>query len=480
MRVVTYARVSTIGQETEGQSLQNQERAFSRALDARGWTRIRAYREAASAGTVEGRAEFSRMMAELGETKPDCIVVDTLDRFTRNVKDGLVLLDEMHARGVRLLPLDWRRDKPIDLQDDRDWADVMEEFTSAERERRKIRRRVLRSFEGRRERGATTVNKPAFGLVKVGDRLVPDPDRAWVVVECERRILEGGEFGPTVEWARSIDARAWKTRSALRWALENASYVEGGVRDEARQAALTACLRARDRFAAKTRKHDHEFAGVFRCGECGRLMSGHQHNGDDAITCKGGPGAEHWFYTAAFKITPLWRRYIEAFEAPEVVATIAAEGTRPRPERRKLERRLAKIDQESAALKARRDRALDLLMDSDPGVVRQVRGALADLDRDETALWAAREAILGELAAVPAPKTDAAAVTALLEKFGALYETATTKQRNAMNRALCAALGSHPILRREGEGGRGSRWRVTYALKWPGVDELLRVTSRSR
>src|SRR6185312_228547 len=155
MRVVSYSRVSSLSQETDGQSLQNQERAFTRWLERTGNTRVRAYRESASAGTIEGREEFSRMLKELPRLKVDAVIIDAMDRFTRSLRDGLNLIEELRSHGVGLLPIDWHRDKPLDLNLDRDWADVVDEFTTAEAERRRIRKRIRRAYEGRRERGAT-------------------------------------------------------------------------------------------------------------------------------------------------------------------------------------------------------------------------------------------------------------------------------------------------------------------------------------
>lgn len=86
MNVVTYARVSTISQETEGQSLANQERTFQAWLKRTQSVRIRAYAESKSAKSIEGRLQFMRMIADLPDLMPDLVVVDTIDRFSRNPK----------------------------------------------------------------------------------------------------------------------------------------------------------------------------------------------------------------------------------------------------------------------------------------------------------------------------------------------------------------------------------------------------------
>jgi DNA invertase Pin-like site-specific DNA recombinase len=479
LRVVTYSRVSTIGQETEGQSLANQERAFSRAVEGRGWIRVRSYREAASAGTIAGRAEFSRMITELSQTKPDAIVIDTLDRFTRNLRDGLNLLEQLRGHHVGLIPLDWERERPIDLDEDRDWSDVVEEFTAAERERRKIRKRVRRSFEGRRERGATTTNKAPFGVVKAGDHLRPDPERAWIVNETDQRVLRGESMGAIATWANALDPKAWKTRTGVMLAARNPAYVVAGVRTAETQAALeTKLAEYSSRYGMTRRVHAHELTGVFACGICvdqgvpeaDALMHGGRQNRRETLVCDRSPGRGrgHRFFVDKRYVYGAWRAYVAALVHDDGAVERWAREAAPAAERRTLERGLAKIDQSVAALRERRDRALDLLGDPSPAVSRQVRQLLEQIDADEGALHAAREATLGELAVLDRPKRDPAVLRVLLQQFSDVYDRVPTRDRNALARALVAAIGSHPIVRRLGT----TRADFGVSVSWPAVEGL--------
>jgi len=47
------------------------------------------------------------MIADLPQLRPDLVVVDTMDRFSRNLKDGLDLLERFEGHGIASLPLDW-------------------------------------------------------------------------------------------------------------------------------------------------------------------------------------------------------------------------------------------------------------------------------------------------------------------------------------------------------------------------------------
>lgn len=86
-----YARVSTIGQAKDGNSLEAQERA----LKEKGCEKI--YSEAFT-GTTTHRPEFTKLMDML--QKGDTLVVTKLDRFSRSASEGAELVKELHKRGV--------------------------------------------------------------------------------------------------------------------------------------------------------------------------------------------------------------------------------------------------------------------------------------------------------------------------------------------------------------------------------------------
>lgn len=491
MKVVTYARVSTLGQEKRGQSLPNQERSFKKWLDATGHDRVHRYREHGSAGSIEGRDEFVRMIEDLPRTKPQAVVVETLDRFTRNLRDGLNLLELLRGHGVWLWPLDW--DRKIDVDDDRDWDEVVEEFRAAERERRRIRKRVLRSYQGRRERGATTANVAPFGLIRQGDLLVTDPTRAWIAAEIDKRALAGEPFSQIVAWALSVDERAWRTKPGLTRALKNEAYVRAGIRTPETQRKLNALLESRRGRFGMVRDKDHEFTGVFACGACvdagypveKSLMSGVDRRGFPNIQCRhrdnrGGyqrqaEGVRHSFMVAESKVAAEWERMIYALASPAGLAAWTERGAGNSAEReRKLLRRLAEIDQRKAALKRRRDQAFDLLEDSEPAVKAQARKLLTEIEGDEIELSLQREQVQVELSREPATGRDAKRLAEALAEFGARYKQEPVRSRNALNRALCAAIGSHPRVYRIGPANRWSEISVV----WPEIDAL-RVSSSS-
>lgn len=86
-----YARVSTKGQQKDGNSLEAQETA----LRERGCSEV--YREAFT-GTTTHRPVFSALLSKL--KTGDTLMVTKLDRFSRSAGDGANLVKELHEQGV--------------------------------------------------------------------------------------------------------------------------------------------------------------------------------------------------------------------------------------------------------------------------------------------------------------------------------------------------------------------------------------------
>lgn len=98
---------------------------------------------------------------------------------------------------------------------------------------------------------------------------------------------------------------------------------------------------------------------------------------------------------------------------------------------------------------------------------RQARKLLTEVERDETALVAARAIVVGELADEPVTQRDPAVLREALAVYHDRYERADLAVRNRLNRALCAAIGSHPRVYRIGKPK--SRWSVVE-VRWPELE----------
>ncbi len=89
--VYGYARVSTIGQKKDGNSLEAQEEE----LRSRGATEI--YADAYT-GTKTDRPELKRLLSMMQDG--DTIMVTKLDRIARNLTEGIELIDTLNSKGI--------------------------------------------------------------------------------------------------------------------------------------------------------------------------------------------------------------------------------------------------------------------------------------------------------------------------------------------------------------------------------------------
>jgi DNA invertase Pin-like site-specific DNA recombinase len=94
MRAAVYARVSTLDQEPE-----NQLRELRLYVEARGWQAVEFIDKGVS-GARESRPALDELVKGAKRRKFDTLVVWKLDRFGRNLKHLLFLLDELAALGI--------------------------------------------------------------------------------------------------------------------------------------------------------------------------------------------------------------------------------------------------------------------------------------------------------------------------------------------------------------------------------------------
>lgn len=86
-----YARVSSVGQAKDGNSIEAQ----TSALLERGCDVV--YSEAYT-GTTTDRPEFQKILGKI--QKGDTLMVTKLDRFSRTAAEGVSLIQELHEKGI--------------------------------------------------------------------------------------------------------------------------------------------------------------------------------------------------------------------------------------------------------------------------------------------------------------------------------------------------------------------------------------------
>ena len=99
-KVAIYVRVSTEDQAREGISLEAQKQRCLDYCKAKGWEVFNIYEDKGfSAKTIE-RPSFKKLLRKVDEGLISVILVYKIDRFSRNLKDLIIILDELKRKGV--------------------------------------------------------------------------------------------------------------------------------------------------------------------------------------------------------------------------------------------------------------------------------------------------------------------------------------------------------------------------------------------
>ena len=95
-----YVRVSTEEQAKEGLSVEAQIDKCKAFCSARDWGVYRVYKDAGySAGTLN-RPALELLLRDAKDKKFSIILVYKIDRFSRNLKDLIMVLEELKSKGV--------------------------------------------------------------------------------------------------------------------------------------------------------------------------------------------------------------------------------------------------------------------------------------------------------------------------------------------------------------------------------------------
>ena len=104
-RAVGYIRVSSVGQSTEGFSLDEQRRRITAQAETHGWELVHIYVDAAQSGKTTDRAALTEMLDAADRGAFDAIIITKLDRLTRSLGDLLALDKRLAAAGVALVSI---------------------------------------------------------------------------------------------------------------------------------------------------------------------------------------------------------------------------------------------------------------------------------------------------------------------------------------------------------------------------------------
>jgi DNA invertase Pin-like site-specific DNA recombinase len=151
-----YLRVSTVGQNEEGQ-----RQAVQRWLDNHACRNVRWYLDRQTGDNLD-RPEFERLQAEIRRGEVSAVVCFKLDRLSRRMIDGLNVLTDWLTRGVRV----------VSVTQDLDFSGTVGKliastlFAVAEMEQETRRERQAEGIKVAKSRGVYRGRKPGSTKAK--------------------------------------------------------------------------------------------------------------------------------------------------------------------------------------------------------------------------------------------------------------------------------------------------------------------------
>ncbi len=158
--VCAYCRVST-DKSDQRNSFTAQKRFFTSEFSMHpNWVKKTIFADKGISGTsLEKRDEFNRMVAAALNGEYDLIITKEVSRFSRNVKDILNTVTELHDRGIYI----WFLTDDINTEDADYREKLVEAGKQAEAESRKTSRRVKWGQRLQMERGVVFGRKEMYG-----------------------------------------------------------------------------------------------------------------------------------------------------------------------------------------------------------------------------------------------------------------------------------------------------------------------------
>lgn len=173
-RVGIYNRCST-EDEDQVNALDIQAQESREIAEKMNWRIIEQYVESRSGTTAEKRKEYLRMIQDIEEGRFDIIMIKSIDRLARNVKDWYLFLDCITRNHTQLyLYLDHSFYKSDDALITGIKAILAEEFS------KELSKKIKNSHQRRQEKkSGSNISRPMFGWEKVGkDSFVVNEEEA--------------------------------------------------------------------------------------------------------------------------------------------------------------------------------------------------------------------------------------------------------------------------------------------------------------
>ncbi len=170
-QVAIYVRVSTEEQAKEGLSVEAQIDKCEAYCKARGWDVFKVYRDAGfSAGSLN-RPALELLMRDAQESKFNIILVYKIDRFSRKLKDLIMVLEDLKDKKINFTSVTEQIDTTSAMGEA--FFQIIGVF--AQLERGMVKERVELAFDRKINLGESLSRAP-FGYFYENKKLVPHPE----------------------------------------------------------------------------------------------------------------------------------------------------------------------------------------------------------------------------------------------------------------------------------------------------------------
>ncbi len=173
-----YVRVSTEEQAKEGLSIDAQIDKCRAFCQARDWKVFKIYKDAGySAGSLN-RPALELLLRDAQEKKFKIILVHKIDRFSRKLKDLIMILEELKEKEINFTSVTEQIDTTSAMGEA--FFQIIGVF--AQLERGMVRERVELAFDRKIKFGEALFRAP-YGYVYKNKKLVPDPENSEKIKE---------------------------------------------------------------------------------------------------------------------------------------------------------------------------------------------------------------------------------------------------------------------------------------------------------
>lgn len=291
---VAYARVSTKDQERTGHTLPIQSKNMQEYAQNKGLKIVKESVVAESASKRD-RKHYQGMWFFLGQHREvKHIIFEEIDRFTRNDKDKVELLDKVNGDGyvahfvLEKLTLD-KETTPNDIF----LFDIL--VAKAKNYSAALSQKVKKGQLGKLEKGGFPGGYPPLGYKKTNGELFPQEPHA----SCVRKAFElyGQECQTLKELAKRLNSMGFRTRVGNRitkgfiqkilinkiycgvipWKGQIFVGLHEPLVDKTRFKKVNEWLDRKN--CSHWTTHNFTYRGIMRCGECGGGITAETHKG---------------------------------------------------------------------------------------------------------------------------------------------------------------------------------------------------------